>query len=68
MNERTLPLQPKVNKRIIIMRKYLSIALTLLGLIGTIPLLGACNTVAGVGRDASDAGRVVTHDANHADR
>ena len=26
-------------------------------------LLGACNTVAGVGQDASAAGRAVTHEA-----
>ena len=49
------------------MRKHLSIALTLLALLGTLPLLGACHTVAGMGRDASDAGHVVTHDADHAD-
>ncbi len=48
------------------MRRYLSTALTLLVLISAVPLLGACNTVAGVGRDTSDAGRVLTHDANNA--
>jgi entericidin B len=47
-----------------IMRKNLSIALTLLVLVGIAPLLGACNTTAGVGRDISDGGHVITHDAN----
>jgi predicted small secreted protein len=46
------------------MRKNLSIALTLLALVGIAPLLGACNTTAGAGRDISDAGHVITHDAN----
>jgi predicted small secreted protein len=50
------------------MRKNLSIALTLLALIGIAPLLGACNTTAGVGRDISDGGHVITHDANSVDR
>jgi len=50
------------------MRKYLSIVLTLLALVSAIPLLSACNTVAGVGRDTSDAGHVVTYDANHTAR
>ena len=50
------------------MRRYLSTALTLLALISAIPLLGACNTVAGVGRDTSDAGHVLSHDADHAPR
>jgi predicted small secreted protein len=50
------------------MRKNLSIALTLLALIGVAPLLGACNTTAGVGRDISDGGHAITHDANSAAR
>jgi predicted small secreted protein len=50
------------------MRRFLSTALTLLALVSAIPLLGACNTVAGVGRDTTDAGRVLTHDADHAVR
>jgi predicted small secreted protein len=49
-----------------IMRKNRSIALTLLVLVGIAPLLGACNTTAGAGRDISDAGHVITHDANTA--
>lgn len=48
------------------MRRNLSIALTLLVLVGIAPLLGACNTAAGVGRDISDSGHVITHDANTA--
>jgi predicted small secreted protein len=50
------------------MRKNLSIVLTLLALIGATPLLSACNTVAGAGRDVSDAGHVVSYDANHTAR
>jgi predicted small secreted protein len=46
------------------MRKNLSIVLTLLALVGIAPLLGACNTTAGAGRDMSDAGHAITHDAN----
>lgn len=48
------------------MRKNRSIVLTLLILVGIAPLLGACNTTAGAGRDISDAGHVITHDANSA--
>jgi entericidin B len=48
------------------MRKNFSIALTLLALIGIAPLLGACNTTAGAGRDISDGGHMITHDANAA--
>ena len=47
------------------MRKYLSIVLTALALMSAASVLSACNTVAGMGRDTSDAGRMVTHDANH---
>jgi predicted small secreted protein len=46
------------------MRKSLSIALTLLLLITAAPLLGACHTTAGAGQDISDAGHVITHDAD----
>ncbi len=46
------------------MRTKLSIALTLLVLIGAAPLLGACHTTAGAGRDISDPGHVITHDAH----
>ena len=42
------------------------LALTLFALVCAAPLLGACNTTAGAGKDISDAGHVITHDANHA--
>jgi predicted small secreted protein len=45
------------------MRKKLSIALTLLALIGMAPLLGACHTTAGVGEDLSAGGHAVTNSA-----
>jgi len=54
----------KTNTRITIMRKNISITLTLLALIGVAPLLGACNTTAGVGKDISAGGHAITHDAN----
>ena len=56
----------ETHKGLIIMRKNISIALTLLALIGVAPLLAACNTTAGVGRDISDGGHAITHDANSA--
>jgi predicted small secreted protein len=46
------------------MRKPLSIALTLLLLIGAMPLLGACHTTAGAGEDISATGTAVTNGAN----
>jgi entericidin B len=46
------------------MRKNLSIALTLLALIGIAPMLAACNTTAGAGRDLSAGGHAITHEAN----
>jgi entericidin B len=46
------------------MRKNLSIALTLLALIGAAPLLAGCNTTAGVGQDVSAGGHAITHEAN----
>jgi predicted small secreted protein len=45
------------------MRKQLSIALTLLALIGIAPLLGACHTTAGIGEDVSAGGHAVTDSA-----
>jgi len=45
------------------MRKNLSIALTLLALIATAPLLGACHTTAGAGEDLSASGKALTHSA-----
>ncbi len=46
------------------MRKNLSIALTLLALAGIAPLLGACNTAAGMGQDMSAGGHAITHEAD----
>jgi predicted small secreted protein len=46
------------------MRKNISLALTLLMLLGTIPLLGACHTTAGAGEDMSAAGNAVTRSAD----
>ncbi len=48
------------------MRKNLSIVLTLLALVGAVPLLGACHTTAGAGQDLSAAGHVVTNSAQKA--
>lgn len=44
------------------MRK-LSITLTLLALIGAMPLLAACQATAGAGRDLSNAGQALTNSA-----
>jgi predicted small secreted protein len=46
------------------MRKYLSIGLTLLALVGAVPLLASCNATAGAGEDLSAAGRAVTRSAD----
>ena len=48
------------------MSKNISLALTILLLIGAAPLLGACHTTAGVGEDISATGHVVTHTAEKA--
>ena len=45
------------------MRKNISIALTLLALVGAVPLLGACHTTAGAGQDLSATGHAVTNSA-----
>ena len=45
------------------MRKYLSVALTVLGLIGAASLLGACHTTAGVGQDVTATGNALTNSA-----
>ncbi len=42
------------------MRRNLSIALALLTLISLAPLLGACHTTAGAGRDLSATGHAIT--------
>jgi len=46
------------------MRKYSSIVLTLLLLIAATPLLGACHTTSGAGKDISASGRAITHSAD----
>ncbi len=46
------------------MRKSLSIALALVALIGLAPLLGACHTTAGAGRDISATGHAITGSAD----
>lgn len=45
------------------MRKNLSIALSLLVLLGAAPLLGACHTTAGAGEDLSATGHAMTNSA-----
>lgn len=45
------------------MRKNLSIALTLLALIGIAPMLGACQATAGAGKDLSAGGQALTNSA-----
>jgi predicted small secreted protein len=49
-------------------RSKLSVALTLLALIGVAPLLGACHTTAGAGEDISAGGHAITHAADKLDR
>ncbi len=46
------------------MRKTFSITLTLLMLVGAVPLLGACHTMAGAGQDISDTGSALTNSAD----
>ncbi len=46
-----------------LMRRYFSIALSMLALAVASPLLGACHTTAGVGEDVSAAGHAVTGEA-----
>jgi predicted small secreted protein len=45
------------------MRNTASIALTLLALLATAPLLGACQTTAGAGEDISATGHAITNSA-----
>ena len=46
------------------MRKRLSIVLTLLSLVAMAPLLGACHTTAGAGKDLSASGHAITNSAD----
>jgi predicted small secreted protein len=50
-------------KGYLIMRKNISLALTLLALIGLAPMLGACHTTAGAGQDLSAGGHALTNSA-----
>ncbi|MEO8714906.1 MAG: hypothetical protein ABI369_07830 [Acetobacteraceae bacterium] len=45
------------------MRKSLSIVVTIAVLIGAVPVLSACHTTAGAGQDISATGKVITKDA-----
>jgi predicted small secreted protein len=45
-------------------RKKLSLVLTALALLAAAPLLSACHTTAGAGRDISATGHAITHSAN----
>ena len=45
------------------MRNRLSIALTLLALVGAAPLLGACHATAGAGEDITATGPALTNSA-----
>jgi predicted small secreted protein len=45
------------------MRKNISLALTLLALIGLAPMLSACHTTAGAGEDLSAGGHAITNSA-----
>jgi predicted small secreted protein len=45
------------------MRRFVSVAVTLALLIGAAPLLGACQTTAGAGKDLSSAGHAITNSA-----
>lgn len=46
------------------MRKLFPLTLTLLALLGAMPLLAACHTTAGAGEDISATGRAMTHSAD----
>lgn len=48
------------------MRKNFGLALTLLALLGTAPLLSACHTTAGAGQDISASGHAITNTAHKA--
>ncbi len=47
------------------MRKHLTTTLALLALLAAAPLLSACNTTEGAGRDLSAAGHAMTNSAEH---
>lgn len=45
-------------------KKTTMLALSLLALLGAMPLLGACHTTAGAGEDISDAGKAIQNSAD----
>ncbi len=45
------------------MRKTFGLVMALVALIGLAPMLGACNTTAGAGRDISNTGKAITNSA-----
>lgn len=45
-------------------KKTTILALSLLALLGAAPLLGACHTTAGAGKDISQAGQAITNSAD----
>jgi predicted small secreted protein len=53
----------RIPTRNITMRKNLSIALTLLAILAAAPLLAACQTTAGAGKDISAGGHALTQSA-----
>jgi predicted small secreted protein len=55
--------QHRTHAKDFIMRKNISLALTLLALLGLAPLLGACHTTAGAGQDLSAGGHAITNSA-----
>ena len=42
------------------MRRKIAVAFTIAALLGTVPLLSACNTTAGAGQDLSATGHAIT--------
>jgi entericidin B len=63
MPERAIADHPDRHGRTMTMRNTLSIALTLLMLIVSVPLLGACHATAGAGEDISATGNALTNSA-----
>lgn len=47
------------------MRRLVTRAAPLLILLAAVPLLAACNTVAGAGQDISNTGNAITNSAEH---
>ncbi len=47
------------------MCKRMTLALTLLALLGVAPLLGACHTMAGAGKDIKATGQALQDSANN---